>query len=158
MFNRNSRNFNAQHFGRTLRVIARGRHHVLRRDHNLLIRRDKVATLFDHLSASHLPMTASPFKAVGLPFAFNRNAQLARTFGHSHGDIGWVNIAVSMMIQRTFEIFCADQGPFLLDFVRRHKYMRYVAGFCSRSIELIFVHPLISLRHAQVSHNCKARI
>ena len=158
MFNRNSRNFNAQHFGRTLRVIARGRHHMLRRDHNLLIRRDKVATLFYHLSASHLPMAASPFEPIGLPSAFNRNAQLACTFGHRHGDIGWVNIAVGVMIQRAFEIFSADQGPFRFDFVRRHKYIRYAAGFCSGGIELIFVHPLISLCHAQITYNRKARI
>ena len=131
---------------------------MLRRDHNLLIRRDKVATLFYHLSASHLPMAASPFEPIGLPSAFNRNAQLACTFGHRHGDIGWVNIAVGVMIQRAFEIFSADQGPFRFDFVRRHKYIRYAAGFCSGGIELIFVHPLISLCHAQITYNRKARI
>ncbi len=63
-------------------------------------------------------MAAGPMKAIRLPLTLNADPQLPRALGHRHGHISRVNIAIRMMIKRTFKILCANERPFGFDFIR----------------------------------------
>ena len=158
MFNRNGRHLDAQHLGGALCVVAAGGNNMFGSDHDLLVRGDKVPALLDHLGDGNLPRRAIPVKGIRLPLALNRHPPLPRALGHRHGDIGGVNVAVRLVVQRAFQIVGLDQRPFCLDLIRRHEGIGHAAGLGGRGIEHVFVHAFVRLRHAQVAHHGKARV
>ena len=125
-------------------------------DDNLLIRRNQIATLFDHLGTRDVPMCASPLKAIRLQAAHNLNAALTRTFGHRHGHIGRVNVAVCRVVQSTLKRLGVDQRPARFDLIGHQEFVRHTTGFRRRGINHVFVHTLFGLCHAQVANNCEA--
>ena len=127
-------------------------------DDGLFVGRHKVATLFDHLGDSHVPVVALPFIAIDLPFAFDGDAALTRTFGHRHGHVGGVNVAVGRVIDRALQVFGADQRPAFLDLVGCHPFKRNANRFCRRRIDHVFVHTFLRLGHPQVANDEKARV
>ena len=137
----------AQHLGRALCMVPRRRHNMLSGDNYLLIGRDQIATLLDHLGTGHFPSGTVPLKSISLAFTFDHNAALTRTFGHRHRHICRINVTISMMIQSALKILGADQRPLCLDLVRGHKDIRHITRFCSRCIQLVFIHALFSLSH-----------
>ena len=128
------------------------------RDHDLLFGRDQVATLLNHLRASHFPRMASPVKRIRLPTTFNHDSALARTFGHRLGHVSRVNVAVRLVVQRTFQVLGPDQRPFRLDLIWGHPFIRDITGFSGGRIQHVFIHTLLGLGHAQVANNCKTSV
>ncbi len=155
VFDRNGRHLDAQLFRGRLRVVARSRDHMFCRDHDLFVGRDKIAALFHHLGAGDFPCIAIPMKRIGLPFAFDHYAPLARALCHRLCNVGGVNVAIRVVIQCALQIFGADQGPFRLDLVWGHPLIGHATGFCRCGIDHIFVHAFLRLRHTQVAHDRK---
>ena len=158
MFNRNGGHLDPKHLSRPLRVVAAGGDNMLGCNYDLLVRGHKVAPLLDHLGDGDFPSFPVPVKRIGLPSAFDHHAALPRPFGHRHGDVGGVNVAVGIVIQRAFQIVGLDQRPFCLDLVWRHECVGHTAGFRGRRVEHVFVHTRVRLRHAQVADHGKARV
>ena len=100
-------------------------------------------------------MVIGPLVAIHLPFADNLNPALPCALGHSHGHIGWVNIAIRRMIQRAFQVLGADQRPAFLDLLRCQEFILDPHAIGRGRIEPIFIHPLIGLGHAQVANHRK---
>ena len=72
------------------------------RDDDLFVRGDKVAAFLDHFGGRDFPMSAVPVERIGLPFALDHHAALACAFGHRHGDVGGINVAVGFVVKRAF--------------------------------------------------------
>mmetsp|Transcript_22828 Transcript_22828/g.38000 ORF Transcript_22828/g.38000 Transcript_22828/m.38000 type:complete len:667 (+) Transcript_22828:1126-3126(+) len=158
MLHRDRGHFDAQHFGRALRVVSRSSDHMFGGDHDLLVRGHQIAALLDHLGCSHLPRLPGPVKCIGLPLPLNHHTALARAFGHRHGHVSGIDIAVGLVIKRALQILSADQWPLGLNLIRGHKLIRHAAGLGRRGIEHIFVHACIRLGHTQVAHHGKTGI
>ena len=131
VLNRDRRNFDAKHFRGALRMVARSGYDMFCGDDNLLVRRDQIAALLDHLRTSHVPMRACPFKAISLHTAYNFDAALTRALGHRHRYIRRVNIAVRRVIQSALKRLGIDQWPARFDLVRGQEFIRDAAGFGS---------------------------
>ena len=124
----------AQHLGGALRVVARGRHHMFRRDHHLLVAGHQVAALFDHLRTGHFPMGAGPVKGIGLHLAHDLDPALARTLCHGLRHIGRINIAILGVVNRALQIIGMDQRPAFLDLVGRQPFIGDIAGLGGRGV------------------------
>ena len=103
-------------------------------------------------------MRAIPMEGISLPLPLDHHTALARALGHGLGHIGRVNIAVSVVINRTLKVFRADERPALLDLIRGQPFIGHTTSFCCRGIEHIFVHTLLRLRHTQVPDHGEACI
>ena len=158
MLDRNGRGFNAQQFGGALRMIARGGDHMFGMDHDLFIRSHQIAALFNHFCQRDFPFAAGPFIGVGLPFTLDRHAALARAFGHRHGDIGRIDIAIGRMINRAHQILGSNQRIAFFDLRWAEPFIGHAAGLGRGGIDHIFIHPLFGLRHAQIANDGKSGI
>ncbi len=98
----------ADHGRCPLSMVARGGDNVLASDGKRLFRRHQITTLLNHLNAFDDPLVADALKSVDLDLADDLDAALAGAFGHRHGHIGGVNVAVGRVIDRAFQIFGAD--------------------------------------------------
>ena len=158
MLDRNRGRFDPQKPRRALRVIARGGHDMFGGDDDLLVGWHKVAALFHHLGAGHLPFGPGPVIGVGLPFALDHHAALPRALGHGHRDVGRIDIAIRGVIDRAFQILGPHQGPAVLDLGGCHPFIGHAAGLGRGGIDHVFVHPRLCLRHPQVADDGKARV
>ena len=158
MFHRNGRALDPQQTGGALGVVAGGGDDMFGMNNNGFVRRHKVPALFDHLGAGHFPMVAGPLVPICLPAPFNHRPMLPRAFGHRHGHIGGVDIAVGRVKNRALKVFGADQRPAVLDLRGRHPFKRHIAGFRRGRIDHVFIHPRLGLGHAQVANHGKASV
>ncbi len=158
MFNWDGWHLDAQHFGGALRVVTRCGDNMLGSDDNLLITWHKVAAFFDHFGASDFPMGTSPMERIRLHLTHDFNATLTRAFCHRHGHIGRVYVPVFGVVDGTFQIVGADKRPTLFNLLRAQPFVIHAASFCSRSIEHVFIHTLISLCHTKVTYDGKPRV
>ena len=156
VLDRDRRHLDAKHFGGALRVVTRSGHDMLGGDDDLLVRRDQVAALFDHLGAGDFPSRPVPVERIRLPFALDHHAALTGTFGHRLSDISGVNVAIFGVVDRAFQVVCLDQRPTLADLLWREPFVFHAASLGSGGIEHIFVHTLLRLRHAQVANHGEA--
>ncbi len=128
MLDGNGGHLDAKHLRGALRVVARRCHNMLGSDDDLLVRRHQIATLFDHFGGRHFPCLSCPVEGIGLPLALNHDSALPGALGHRHGDIGRVNVAICLMIERTPEVIRPDQRPLRLDLLRGHELIGHTAG------------------------------
>ena len=158
MFHRNGGAFDTQQPRRALGMVAGGRDDMFRMNNNGFVGRHKVSTLLDHLGAGHFPMIARPFIAICLPAPLDHGPMLPRAFGHRHGHVGGVDIAIGRVKNRALKILGAHQRPTVLDLPGRHPFKRHIAGFRRGRIDHVFVHPRLGLGHAQIADHGKTGV
>ncbi len=158
VFNRDGGYFDAQLFGRALRVVARGSHNVFGVDFEGFFGGDKVTAFLDHNRAAHDPFGARPLIAVDLPLTNDFYTALACPFGHGHGDVGGVYVPVCRVIERAFQVFGFYQGPTGFDLLRCQKFVFNAHGISGGGVEFVLVHAFIGLGHAQVADHGEAGV
>ena len=152
------RGLDPQQLRRALRMVAGRGDHMLGGDVEPVIGCHKVAALFDHPGAGHDPLRPGPAIAVDLHLAFKGAAKLPGPLGHGLRHVGRVDVAVLRMIERTDQVFGADQRPAVLDVLGREKLVVNIGSFGHRRIKHVFVHALLMLRHPQVAHDIEAGV
>ena len=158
MLHRHRGDVAADHRRGALGVVAGGRHHMLAGDLEGLAGGDEVAALLHHLRALNDPFAIAALEPVDLDLADDLHPALAGALGHRLRHVGGVNVAVCGVIDRTLQVFGADQRPAVLDIVRRQPFERNADAFRGGGVEHVFVHPRIRLRHAQVADDGEARV
>ena len=147
--------FNAQQFRCALRMVSCCSHNMFGSDHLGFFRRNQIAALFYHLGDGDAPCVACPFIAINLPFALDDHATLARALGHGLGHVCRVDIAVSRVEQRPFEIFGAHKRVAVFNLRRRQPLVGDTNRLSGGCIKTELIHTCIGLRHAQVTDHSK---
>ncbi len=158
VLDRDRRDLDVEEARRPLRMVARGRHHMLCRDLHPLLGGDEVAAALDHLGQRDDPGRAGPAERVGLPAPLDRDAAVAGTTSQSLGDVGGIDVAVGGVEDRADEVLGPDQRPALLDLVGRHPLVGNVDVLRRGGVEHVFVHPRLALRHPQVADDREAGV